>query len=198
MRPAVFLDRDGTIIEHVHYLSDPADVRLIVGAPEAIRMLRTAGYVCVLITNQSAVARGLLTNQQFGRVQTELARGLRRHRTELDGTYFCPVAPATEDRTIVEHPDRKPGPGLLWRAARELDLDVTRSWTVGDMISDALAGRNAGCRGSILVKTGCESITAQSFDGAVDYLVEDLLEAAKLILRLDASVRDQPQVARHE
>ena len=72
----------------------------------------------------------------------------------FDAVYSCPVAPAGTDPTIVEHPDRKPGPGMLQRGARELKLDLTRSWMIGDSISDVLAGINAGCRGSILVETG--------------------------------------------
>ena len=186
MKPAVFLDRDGTIIEQVHYLSDPDDVRLIPGAGQAIRMLRAAGYACVLITNQSAIGRGLLTAQGFEQVQRELCRQLKEHGGELDATYFCSLVPQAGDRSIVEHPDRKPGPGLLRRAARELGLDLARSWMVGDMLSDARAGRNAGCRGTILAETGYGATVAQSSDGAVDHVVADLLQAARMIIRLDA------------
>ncbi len=183
MKPAVFLDRDGTIIEQVHYLSDPDDVRLIPGAGEAIRMLRAAGYACVLITNQSAIGRGSLTARGFEQVQRELCRQLKEHGGELDATYFCSLVPQAGDRSIVEHPDRKPGPGLLRRAARELGLDLARSWMVGDMLSDAYAGRNAGCRGTILVKTGRGEDVVQPTNEAVDYMAFDILEAANLILR---------------
>jgi len=189
MSPAVFLDRDGTIIEQVHYLSDPGDVRLIPGAAEAIRPLRAAGYVCVLITNQSAISRGLITPRRFERVQKELWRQWQEHGTELDAAYFCPIVPVAGDRSRVEHPDRKPGPGLLRRAARELRLDLARSWMVGDMLSDVHAGRNARCRATILVKTGNGADAAQAIDEAVDYLASDILEAAKLIIRQDSRVR---------
>lgn len=182
MRPAVFLDRDGTIIEHVHYLDDPAQVRLLPGAAEAIRALRTAGFACVMVTNQSAIGRGLLTLERFDQVQEEVFRQLREQRADLDGTYFCPVVPVTDNPTVVEHPDRKPGPGMLLRAARELDLDVSRSWMVGDALSDVFAGRNAGCCGTVLVRTGCGASAATSVDGAVDHVVADLCEAARLIV----------------
>ena len=131
MRPAVFLDRDGTIIEHVHHLTDPDDVRLIPGAAKAIRLLRSAGYACVVVTNQSVIGRGMLTVDGLERVHDEMHRQLTQHGAELDGIYYCPVLPAASDRTIVEHPDRKPGPGMLLRASQDLDLDLSRSWMIG-------------------------------------------------------------------
>ena len=184
MKPAVFLDRDGTIIEHVHYLDDPKHVRLLPGAAEAIRALRAAGFVCVMVTNQSAIGRGRLTARRLEQVHDEVFVQLRRQRAELDGVYFCPVVPATDDRTVVEHPDRKPGPGMLLRAARELNLDVSRSWMVGDALSDVCAGRNAGCLGTILVRTGVGAAAAVAVDGAADHVVDDLSEAAGLIVSL--------------
>ncbi len=186
MRPAVFLDRDGTIIEHVHYLDDPARVRLVAGAAEAIRTLRSAGFLCVMVTNQSALGRRTLSIERFDQVQAEVFRQLRREQTELDGSYFCPVVPGTEDPAIIEHPDRKPGPGMLFRAACDLDIDLSQSWMVGDGVSDALAGRNAGCHGTILVRTG-KGAAAAAVDGAADHVVTDLCEAARLILGLSRS-----------
>jgi D-glycero-D-manno-heptose 1,7-bisphosphate phosphatase len=153
-RPAVFLDRDGTIIEAVHYLRDPALVRLLPGAADAIRRLRAAGYACVVVTNQSAIGRGLLTVEGYHAVHAELERRLAEAGAALDGAYFCPTVPASDDRSAIDDPDRKPGPGMLLRAAADLGLDLARSWMVGDMISDALAGLHAGCRGSILVACG--------------------------------------------
>ena len=150
-RPAVFLDRDGTVIEHVHYLSDPARVRLLPGAAEALRRLRRAGFARVLVTNQSAIGRGMLTEDRLEEIHAELERQLAASGATLDGIYYCPDAPSGDDRTVVEHSDRKPGPGMLLRAADELGLDLDASWMVGDMISDVLAGHNAGCR-SILVE----------------------------------------------
>jgi D-glycero-D-manno-heptose 1,7-bisphosphate phosphatase len=156
-RPAVFLDRDGTLIEHVHYLSDPAAVRLLPGAPDALRRLRDAGYALVLVTNQSAIGRGLLSVGTLDAIHDAMNRQLAEHDVALDAIYFCPEAPSKDgDRTTIDHPDRKPAPGMLLRAAADLDLDLARSWMIGDMISDALAGRHAGCRGSILVRTGAE------------------------------------------
>ena len=153
-RPAVFLDRDGTLIEEKVYLSRPELVRLLPGVAQALRDLAAAGFACVVITNQSGLGRGLFTVADLGAVHEELTRQLTQAGAALDGFYFCPHVPATSDQTVIEHFDRKPGPGLLLRAAVELGLDLTTSWMVGDAVSDALAGRHAGCRGSILVRTG--------------------------------------------
>jgi D-glycero-D-manno-heptose 1,7-bisphosphate phosphatase len=153
-RPAVFLDRDGTIIEQVHYLSEPDKVKLLPDAGSSLRRLKDAGYALVAITNQSAIGRGWITVEQYQAVNDEMNRQLLAEGVTLDGIYYCPEAPTGDDRTVVTHGDRKPGPGMLLRAAEELGLDLSRSWMIGDMISDALAGINAGCRGSFLVETG--------------------------------------------
>ena len=153
LRPAVFLDRDGTLIEHVPYLSDPALVQLLPGAAEALRRFRRAGFACVLVTNQSAIGRGMLTEERLDEIHTEMNRQLAARGATIDAIYYCPDAPAGDDRTVVENPDRKPGPGMLLRAAADLKLDLGASWMVGDLISDVLAGQNAGCR-SILLESG--------------------------------------------
>lgn len=182
MRPAVFLDRDGTVIQQVHYLSDPAHVALIPGAAGALRDLRAAGFACVVVSNQSAVGRGLLTLEGLAQVHDEFVRQLTAENAAIDGWYFCPVAPGTTDRSQTEHPDRKPAPGMLLRAARDLDLDIPASWMVGDMISDILAGRNAGCRGSILVRTGYGADATDAIEAA-DHVADDLRAAAGWILK---------------
>ncbi|HEV8379545.1 MAG TPA: HAD family hydrolase [Tepidisphaeraceae bacterium] len=184
MRRAVFLDRDGTIIEHVHLLTQPSEVRLIPGAADAIRNLQSLDYACIIVTNQSVIGRGLLSETGLGEVHNEMHRQLAAHGVHLDGVFFCPAAPTTSDRTIIEHHDRKPGPGMLQKAARELLLDLSRSWIIGDMHSDMLAGRNAGLRGTILVRTG-QGDGVDPNDPAVDYVATDLLEASRLIARLE-------------
>jgi D-glycero-D-manno-heptose 1,7-bisphosphate phosphatase len=181
-RPAVFLDRDGTVIAHVHYLSDPADVRLLPGAARAIARLRASGFACVVVTNQSGIGRGMYTEERLHQVHEEMARQLEGEGVNLDGVYFCPEAPAGDDPTEVDHPDRKPGPGMLVRAARELRLDLAASWMVGDMISDALAGVNAGCRGSVLVRTGKALPAEGTYPGVAYHTADDLAAAAELIL----------------
>ena len=181
-RPAVFLDRDGTVIENVPYLADPERVRPFPETIPALRRLQNAGFALVIVTNQSAIGRGLITLEQLASVNEAMTRQLAEQGVTLDGIYFCPEVPVKGDRTSVEHPDRKPGPGMLLRAAKDLDLDLATSWMIGDMLSDALAGVNAGCRGSILVETGhgLTDHAAHLRDG--HRIAANLEEAADLIL----------------
>jgi len=181
VRRAAFLDRDGTIIENVHHLADPALVRLIPGAAKGIQMLRERGFACVVVSNQSAVGRGLLTLETLELIHLEMCRQLAQEGTAVDGWYFCPEAPTTNDRTAIDHPDRKPAPGMLLRAAKELGLDVGNSWMVGDMVSDVLAGQNAGCMGTILVKTGFGEGQAHA-NALANHVASDLLMAAQWLV----------------
>lgn len=180
MRPAVFLDRDGTLIELVHYLADPADVRLVDGAADAVVSLRAAGFACVLVTNQSMIGRGMATERELARVHRELLRQLEAAGAALDGAYYCPVRPGDSGRRSIEHMDRKPGPGMLMRAARDHTLDLAGSWMVGDTVADVLAGRHAGCRG-VLVRTGYGTAEADDL-GELGAVADDVTAAAELIL----------------
>lgn len=182
-RPAVYLDRDGTIIEYVHYLADPAEVRLLPNSARALRRLAVAGYALVGITNQSAIGRGRITVEQYERIDAEMRRQLAVEGVNLDGVYYCPEVPGGDDPTIITHVDRKPGPGMLLRAAHELGLDRSRSWMIGDMISDVLAGYHAGCAGNLLVRTGKQPVGEGEAPGARRFpVVDDLQAAADLIL----------------
>lgn len=183
LRPAVFLDRDGTLIKHVHYLADPAQVEILPGAAEALKRLRTAGFRCVLITNQSAIGRGMITEARLHEIHAEMNRQLAEQGTSLDGIYFCPDAPVGDDRTVVENQHRKPGPGMLLQAAADLGLELASSWMVGDYISDVLAGLNARCR-SILVGSDGASPDGDEYEAVVGryFKTSDLAAAADLIL----------------
>ena len=182
LRPAVFLDRDGTVIEHVSYLADPALVKLLPGSAEALVRLRRAGFARVLVTNQSAIGRGMITEDRLEEIHAEMNRQLAVRGASLDAIYYCPEAPVGEDRTTVECPDRKPGPGMLLRAAAELKLDLDASWMVGDLVSDVLAGLNAGCR-SILVQSG-QTSPAAAFEALAGrfLMAPDLAASTNLIL----------------
>ena len=189
-RPAVFLDRDGTLIEHVHYLSNPAEVRLLPGAAEALAQLRRAGFLCVLITNQSAIGRGMITENRLHEIHAEMNRQLAEQGTALDGIYYCPDVPSGDDRTVVENSNRKPGPGMLLQAASDLKVDLAGSWMVGDLISDVLAGLNAGCR-SILVSSGqvAFSSTETQVPSTKYFRAPDLALAAEMILNTQGNLR---------
>lgn len=187
MRPAVFIDRDGTLIELVHYLADPADVLVLPGAAEALMRLRDGGFAIVVVTNQSIIGRGLLDEAGLTAVHAAMHAQLASASVQLDGVYHCPFEPTQRDPTTVDHDDRKPGPGMLLRAARELSLDLSQSYMVGDNVSDTLAGHNAGCRASILVRTGhgmrMEAEYGTAVPAPMDHVVDDLAAAADLILR---------------
>jgi D-glycero-D-manno-heptose 1,7-bisphosphate phosphatase len=191
LRAAAFLDRDGTIVEHVPDLLEPSQLRLLPGAAEAIALLRNAGLPCIVVTNQSALGRGILAEPALAELHSELDRQLSATDPGaiIDAYYCCPVVGLSSDRTLIEHPDRKPGPGLLQRAARDHGIDLAASWMVGDSIRDLLAGQHAGCRGSVLVRTGWGE---RFLDRRDDYAVvcDDLRQAAHWILSQDTGRGD--------
>lgn len=182
--PAVFLDRDGTLIEDVHFLCDPAQIRLLSGAVPALLRLKSAGFRCVLVTNQSAVGRGMITETRLQEIHAEMNRMLAAEGAILDGIYYCPDAPLSAGCPDLASGDRKPAPGMLLRAAVDLGLNLKSSWMVGDKISDVQAGLNAGCR-SILLASDKEDLSSREVRSlAGDYLLApDLAAAAELILK---------------
>jgi D-glycero-D-manno-heptose 1,7-bisphosphate phosphatase len=170
--PAVFLDRDGTIIEDVPYGTDPDKVQLFPEVREALARLSAAGFRNVIITNQSGIGRGWITPEQYSAIHARLLRLLGPDL--IEATYFCPDAPDTPSER------RKPAPGMVLQAAQDLGLDLAASWFIGDKTSDLECGRNAGTR-SILVRTG-EGQTAdtsaavhvaESFSDAVDFILNN-------------------------
>ena len=178
-RPAVILDRDGTLIEEVGHLGDPEGVVVLPGVPETLRRLAGAGFVLAVASNQAGVARGLFTEEDIRAVNARTAELLDAGGSpSIAGWYWCP-----------HHPDftgpcdcRKPQPGMLKRAAEELDLDLGRSWMVGDHPVDAGAARAAGVR-PIVVRTGHGLLPGADHDPGPDVLrADDLAAAADLIL----------------
>jgi D-glycero-D-manno-heptose 1,7-bisphosphate phosphatase len=177
LRPAVFLDRDGTLNVDRSYLTRPELLQLLPGVGAPLQQLRAAGYALVVVTNQSGIGRGIMTEAELQSVHVELHRQLAELGVFLDGIYHCPAAPISRDPLVSDHPDRKPAPGMLLRAAQDLQLDLARSWMVGDALRDVLAGQNAGCRGCILVRTG-QPFDEARFGAALPFVIEDDLAAA--------------------
>ena len=180
--PAVVLDRDGTLIKHVHYLSDPELVQILPGVPETLRQLRAAGFMTIVVSNQSAVGRGIASHDQMLAVNRRMCELLANNGAVLDAIYTCTDVPTSTSRTEIQQSNRKPGPGMLVQAARDHHLDLTHSWMVGDMISDVLAGHNAGCRGSIFVETGKGDSADANLPGIHFHRSSDLRAAAAHIL----------------
>jgi D-glycero-D-manno-heptose 1,7-bisphosphate phosphatase len=189
---AVFLDRDRTIIEDPGYISDPGAVKLLPGADVAIKGLRQGGYLAVVVTNQSAIARGLITEETLERIHGEMRRQLAAGGAHLDALYYCPFHPEGTVEPFARDSDlRKPQPGMLLKAAKDLDIDLSASWMVGDSPRDIEAGQRAGCR-TIRIRVP-QPLGAEPEDENVqpDFTVRNLLEAAKLILQ--APARAQPR-----
>jgi D-glycero-D-manno-heptose 1,7-bisphosphate phosphatase len=150
---ALFLDRDGILNEEVGYLHKPEDVRWVEGAFSLCRTAQALGYRLIVVTNQSGIARGLYSESDFHALMEWMAQELERERVKLDGVYYCPFHPefgVGEYRR--EHEDRKPGPGMLLRAAREQGLDLGRSVMVGDRCSDVGAANAARLRKAFLLR----------------------------------------------
>jgi D-glycero-D-manno-heptose 1,7-bisphosphate phosphatase len=168
--PVIFLDRDGTIMRDVDYCGDPDAVDLLPGVPEALRKLKQRGYKLIVITNQSGIGRGYLTEKQYRTVEAEISRQLGDNL--IDATYYCPHLPGEGCKC------RKPSPEMILQAARDHDVDLARSFFIGDKKSDLECGRNAGVK-TILVRTGYGQGTDQDL---ADFVAEDLSEAAEMIL----------------
>ena len=196
---AVFMDRDNTIIEDPGYIGDPSLVRLLPGVEQAIKSLQAAGYKIVVVTNQSGIARGLLTEAMLDRIHDELRRQLAIKEAYLDAIYYCPYHPeGTVEGYAIDSGLRKPRPGMLLKAAGEMDLELAGSWMVGDSPRDIEAGQRAGCR-TIRVRTRQalpKQQTDQEDEGAqADFTVRNLAEAAKIILRGDEHPAEPSQTA---
>jgi len=176
-RKAVFLDRDGTINEDVNYLSDPEEFRMLPTVVEGIRLLGEAAFLVVVITNQSGVARGLLTLKTLASIHERMEGKLRAEGARIDGIYYCP-----------HHPDdgcacRKPGTALLERAIAEHDIDPTRSFFVGDRLTDIEAGQRAGCR-TILIADhiGVAEEGSNAVSANPDFVADRFLDGVMWIL----------------
>jgi len=185
--PAVFLDRDGTLIEEVDFLRDPAHVVLLPGTAPGLRAFRNAGYRLVIASNQSGIARGLFGEADYRAVHARLTELLAREGIRLDGAYHCP-----------HHPDftgpcdcRKPAAGLFRRAAAELGLDLARSIFIGDRLRDVAAARELGGT-AILVETGYGALEAATAPPWVRRAA-DLAAAARLVLGVPAGVAEGGQ-----
>lgn len=181
---AVFLDKDGTLVENVPYNVDPAKVKLCPGALAGLRLLHAAGYKLFVITNQSGVARGYFLESVLPSVEQHLRKLLAD--IPLSGFYYCPHHPeGTVAEYTIDCNCRKPQPGLLQKAAAEHAIDLTQSWFVGDILHDIEAGRAAGCR-TLLIDNGNETEWQLSPQRLPHHLVANLQEAAQVILALDS------------
>lgn len=157
-RPAIFVDRDGVLIEHRdNYVRSWRDVEFLPGALTALRRLAELNYPVVMVTNQSAIGRGIISPEHGVYITERVVDEVRRHGGDIDAWYLCPHAPSDQCQC------RKPLPGMLLQAGQDLGISLARSWMVGDAVSDIAAAHTAGARG-ILVLTGRGSQQLQAMD----------------------------------
>ena len=169
---AVFIDRDGTMAKDVNYCRRPEDFVLFPNTARAIKLLNEHGFKVIVVTNQSGIARGYFTEETLAQIHKKMKQELAEEGARVDGIYYCP-----------HHPDdncdcRKPKPKLVLQAAREHDIDLKRSFVVGDLSMDIELGKAAGCK-TILLRNSPQEDTGIS----QDYIASDLLEAAQYVLR---------------
>ncbi len=196
-RRAVFFDRDGTLNEMIydetHGVMDsprrPEQVHLVPGAADAVSRVRSAGNLVVVVTNQPGLAKGTMDKQDLALVNNRLHDMLRERGAEWDAIYYCPHHPVSGIRSelVVTCECRKPKPGLLVKAAKDMGINLLQSWMIGDGIVDIEAGKNAGCRAILFSPLKLELITRFIQCEAVpDFITGDLTEAADFIVNSEA------------
>jgi histidinol-phosphate phosphatase family protein len=196
-RRAVFLDKDGTLVEDVPYNVDPAKLRLTPHAIEGLRLLQQHGYLLIVATNQPGLALGHFDRAGLARLQAALTQMLADEGVTLHGFYACPHA-ASPDPKRPNCLCRKPAPGLLRQGAQVHHVDLARSWMVGDILNDVEAGRRAGCR-TVLLDVGNETQWLMSPLREPHFRCKDLLEAARTIVEADGHhAAPRPTAEPHE
>lgn len=202
VRPAVFLDRDGTInldSAEYKYVTKVEDFHLLDGVGEALRRLHAAGYLLVLITNQACIGRGLLDEKGLKKIHEYMQKLLGEQGVKLDGIYFCPDHPeATVERYRRESDRRKPEPGMILEAAKEMGIDLGKSWMIGNKPHDAQAGKRAGCRTILLTRpeiSGGEAGEVLDTQHA-DFTAGNILEAAEIVIEQDVSLAQDQEGSR--
>ena len=183
-KPAVFWDRDNTLIKDPGYISRPEQVKLIPGAGKALRRIGEAGFENIIATNQSGIARGKFDEERLKEIHERMNRLFATQQAKIDAIYYCPYLEGPEAKVADyrrESDLRKPKPGMLLQAALERNIDLAASWSIGDSIRDAEAGRQAGCR-TILIVSDKKDDTAVNHK-AVDFVAHSIAEAVDIVLK---------------
>lgn len=182
MNKAVFLDKDGTLIPDIPYNVDPQLISLQPDCVDGLKLLQSEGYLLIVISNQSGVARGLFTEDKLEAVYERLNELFGMHEITLNGFYYCPHHPGgSEAGYNVECDCRKPEPGMLIKAANEHNIDLKRSWMIGDILNDVEAGNRAGCR-TVIIDNGNETEWLPGPMRTPDITCKNINQAAAFIL----------------
>jgi D-glycero-D-manno-heptose 1,7-bisphosphate phosphatase len=182
---AILLDRDGTLVHARHYPVRPEDLVLYAGLSEPLAALQQLGFKLLVITNQSGIARGMFDEVALARMHASLVTRLKAEGVHIDGFYFCPHHPeGVVPELAISCDCRKPQPGMVLRAAAEHNLDLARSWFIGDILDDVEAGRRAGCR-TILVDLGSEAPPTNALR-TPNFVARDTLHALALVAAHEA------------
>lgn len=200
---AIFFDRDDTLIEDPGYINSPGQVKLLSGVPRALVELKALGYKLVVVTNQSAVARGIVTEKVLGDIHKRLEQLLAKKNAYLDGIYYCPYHPDGVVKKYRQESElRKPNPGMLLKAAKEMDLDLDESWCVGNSATDIEAGLRAGCK-TILIDIPSRQLQLKPGEPRPDFKAINMKEVVNIVKKYhrslaEATKENQPESIEEE
>ncbi len=184
MNKAVFIDKDGTLINDVPYNVDVSRISFAPGVIDGMMLLKNSGFKLIVVSNQSGIARGFFTEAQLHEVSKHIQKQLAQYGLRIDSFYYCPhCASGTVKEYSIECICRKPWPGLLLKAAKDYHINLNLSWMIGDILNDVEAGHNAGCK-TILINNGNETEWVMSPERTPGYIVKNFKEAAEIILAL--------------
>src|SRR3954447_4738113 len=185
MKKAVFLDKDGTLIKNVSYNVDPALIEFEPYAFEALQILQQHEFLFVIITNQPGIAFAYFTENELRKVREYIREKFYRQGVDITGFYYCPHHKSgTLQFYAIDCNCQKPAPGLLFKAASDMNIDLSRSWMIGDILNDVEAGNKAGCK-TILINNGNETEWLLNELRSPDYVTKDLKEAAEIIIKAE-------------
>ena len=178
---AVFIDKDGTLIPNIPYNVDPDKITIDDETIEGLRLLKEEGFLLIVISNQSGVAKGYFEEKDLKQVGNKISALLQKHKLNIDAFYYCPHEPnGTVEQYAISCDCRKPLPGMILKASSELKIDLSQSWMIGDILNDVEAGERAGCS-TILIDNGNETEWIMDEVRTPDFVAQNFLEAASHI-----------------
>jgi len=186
---AIFMDRDGTLIKDPGYINNPDQVKLLSGTSEALKQFKEMGYKRVIVTNQSGVARGIVSEDVLKKIHKQLKKLLAQEGTGIEEIYYCPYHPdGVIEKYRKESENRKPNPGMILAAAKKMDIDLSRSWVIGNSYRDIAAGQRAGCK-TILINAEFDQTYRKPTDPVPDKQAVNMKEAVNIVKMYDRRSR---------